>query len=122
MNALTIDERGSCLLLTAGEEITPELSAETKLVVEERLAERHFASVVLDISRVSVINSCGIGLMVSLHTQCVGQGSTFFVLQPSPRVLKTLELVQLRNFFNILDSLAAVPGLPPASPPDASQS
>jgi len=112
MDSVRIERQGDFLVLKAQQEVTAESSAQCKEAVDQHFADSAFAGVLLDISDLAGINSCGIGLMVTLHTKCVGQDTMLYIMGPNKHVLKTLELVQLSNFFNIVKSFDEIPGFP----------
>lgn len=116
MDPIRVEQHGQFLLLKPLQEVTAEGSAHCKEVVDDHFTNQSFKGVVFDISELPGINSCGIGLMVTLHTKCVGQDTTLYVMGPNKHVLKTLELVQLSNFFNIVKSFDDVSGFP--KPPE----
>jgi len=112
MDPIRIEKHGDFLLLKAANEVTAESSAQCKETVDEFFTDLSFKGVVMDIGDLAGINSCGIGLMVTLHTKCVGQDSAFYIMNPNKHVLKTLDLVQLSNFFNLARSWDDIPGFP----------
>lgn len=109
MDCLRIEAQEGVLILEAQDEISADCSARTKEIVDKHFEISDMTTVILDLSELTSINSCGIGLMVTLHTKCVGQNIRLYVLSPNKNVLKTLDLVQLSGFFNIVESMDCVP-------------
>ena len=64
----------------------------------------------LNIERVSM-DSSGIGFLVSINTRMRSSGRSFYLYRLSPAVEKTLGLVQLLNFFEILKDESALAAL-----------
>lgn len=110
MDPIRITRQGKFLLLAAPQEITADISTDCKDLVDDYFEDDTFKAVVMNLRNLLGITSCGIGLMVTLHTKCVSQGCAFYVMGANTHVLKTLELVQLRNFFKLVCSYDDIPG------------
>lgn len=71
-------------------------------------------ALVCDLAQVRFLDSSGIGLLVFLNNKLRQKDGSFFLFQPSREVRKTLELVQLLSFFELVDNevelLARLPG------------
>ncbi|MFW5837823.1 MAG: STAS domain-containing protein [Desulfovibrionaceae bacterium] len=104
MEAIEIKAGDSCLLVNCHGEVTIEVSGEMKRRIEESLQAETFESLVLDLSQVRFMDSSGIGALVALNSKVKSAGKRFYLLAPSEQVRKTLELVQLLSFFDIMDS------------------
>jgi anti-sigma B factor antagonist len=56
----------------------------------------------IDLSEIKLLDSCGLGMLISLHkTTCSRQGS-LRILNPTPGVLQILELTRLHRIFDIV--------------------
>ncbi len=104
MEAFRIELQGSTLLVTFSGEITLEITTDLKVRIDEAIKSGEFGSLVVDLSEITFMDSSGIGFLVAMNTKVMGMGKKMFLLKPSAQVRKTLELVQLSNFFQILDN------------------
>lgn len=113
MEKLTIRRDSDALILRYSGEITLEITGELKRCLDEELEDARVKAVVIDLSGVSFMDSSGIGFLVSANTRMRSSGRAFFLYKLSKPVEKTLGLVQLLQFFQILadeDALAAICG------------
>jgi anti-sigma B factor antagonist len=60
--------------------------------------------IVLDISALDFIDSTGMSLFVTAHKRAASDGRRLVVSLPTPRVLRTLQIVGLTDFFNFESS------------------
>ena len=62
----------------------------------------------IDLSQTSLVDSCGLGALVSVHNAAKGHdgngGVRMRLLNPSPSVQQVLELTRLHQFFEITNS------------------
>ncbi len=112
MDTMRVDKTDGYLVVHAPKEITNEYSTSTKEFVDHLFEEHGVHDVILNLSHLNGVNSCGIGFMVSLHTRCVGNGKRLHIYKPGPQAMKTLHLVQLDTFFNIVENPVNIPGFP----------
>lgn len=103
MTQLQFLEQDCTLIAQYVGELTLETAGACKKQLEEEIAKRTFESLILDMEKISFIDSSGIGMLVSLNSRIKGYGKSLFLLSPAEQVKKTLELVQLTEFFHILD-------------------
>jgi len=68
------------------------------------------ASVLLEMSAVSYIDSSGIAMMAQALSHARGKKLEFALVQPTDAVLRILKLTRLDNVFSRYDSVAAAPG------------
>jgi len=111
MDAFGVERRDNALRINFKGEITLEITTDIKKQIDSTLKEPGFQAVIIDLSQITFIDSSGIGFLVALNTRVMGQGKALYLFQPSGQVVKTLELVQLANFFKTLkneDELKAV--------------
>jgi len=83
-------------------EITLEITGDLKRRLDAELDGNEVATVVIDLSDVTFMDSSGIGFLVSVNTRMRSAGRSFFLYRLSKPVEKTLGLVQLLQFFQIL--------------------
>ncbi len=114
MENLKVEQRGKGFFLSLSGEITLEVTAELKNAIDAETEQVEFSVLVMDLSEVSFMDSSGIGFLVALTTRLKGQGRALYLYMPSTQVRKTLELVQLSNFFHIIadddELIALLPG------------
>ena len=104
MDSLRIEKKEDGLFLVFNGEITLEITTDLKKDIDASLVEADYEALVADLARVTFMDSSGIGFLVALNTKIMGLGKKMYLLKPSSQVRKTFELVQLSNFFNILDN------------------
>lgn len=104
MQGLEAELRGAALVVTCPGEVTFENTAEIRSFVDGKLAKEEYSIVVLDLSGVTFMDSSGIGTLVALNSKVYSGGKKFYLLSPTPQVLKTLELVKLSDFFDFINN------------------
>ncbi len=104
MENLTVRREQSALLLKYEGEMTLEVVPGLKRTVEAELASDEVTAVVMDLSCVEFMDSSGIGFLVSLYTRMRAAGKGFYLLSISSKVRKTLNLVQLLNYFTVVEN------------------
>ena len=102
MENLRIDEKSGNLIVRFRGELTKEVSADLKKAVEAAMVKFGPDLVAMDMTEVSLMDSSGIGLLVSLNAAVMGMGKRMVIFGMAARVRKTLELVQLNDFFTIV--------------------
>ncbi len=110
MEKLTLERKEAVLLARLSGEVTLDITHDLKRSINEELGAG-VEKLIMDLSSVDFMDSSGIGLLVSVNTRMRSGGKSFFLYSPSPQVEKTLSLVQLLSFFEILsdeDELKAV--------------
>lgn len=58
--------------------------------------------VVLDLARLSFIDSSGVSALLDLRNEVTGRGQTFVVRNPTPAVRRVLEITGLVDLFGVL--------------------
>lgn len=95
-----------------------ELDAEQAAGVRSVLAESVLAGpghVVVDLARLTFIDSSGLATLVAAHKGSRASGTSFVLAAPSARVAKVLALTGLRTVFETAPSVEqALAALPPA--------
>lgn len=104
METFRIEQKDKTIIIAFSGEITLEITSELKREIDEALQDSVFDSLIVDLAEITFMDSSGIGFLVALNTKILGLGKKMFLFKPSNQVSKTLELVQLNNFFNILES------------------
>lgn len=103
----------STLLVHFIGEVTIATSASMRQSVLECLTQQPVTHVVIDLSNVEFMDSSGIGMLVALKTRLEHGAKALFLLNPSPQVSSTINLVQLGSFFHVLTG--EVPFLNPST-------
>ena len=113
MENLTWIQKDGALVARYSGEITMDITQDFKREMERALEDDPSATLVLDLSDVSFMDSSGIGFLVACNTRLQASGRVLVLFSPSPQVRKTLGLVQLLEFFKVAESeeeLAALSG------------
>jgi anti-sigma B factor antagonist len=100
MKTFRIDRQDDTLFLRLQGEFTFGAATELRQAAEEAL-DSPFWAMVVDLSHVPFMDSTGIGTLVAINSKVYAAGRRFALLSPGERVLKTLELVRLQDFFII---------------------
>lgn len=104
MENLTWIHKGESLMGKYSGEITMEITQSFKREVEKVLEDGKSSLLVLDLSEISFMDSSGIGFLVACNTRLQSSGKTLVLFSPSAQVRKTLELVQLMEFFKVVEN------------------
>jgi anti-sigma B factor antagonist len=105
---LRLSRIGNALMLHYVGEITLEITGDLKRRLDAELEGDAIATVVVDLGDVTFMDSSGIGFLVSANTRMRSAGRSFFLYRLSPPVEKTLGLVQLLQFFQVLPDEASL--------------
>lgn len=103
MEAFRIEKKDDTVIIAFSGEITLEITSELKREIDDSLRDSVFDNLIVDLAEVTFMDSSGIGFLVALNTKIMGIGKKMYLFKPSNQVSKTLELVQLHNFFNMLE-------------------
>jgi anti-sigma B factor antagonist len=109
MTDLRFEDRGSWTKACFAGEITYEMTQKMKADAEavfKTLPDNPL--LVCDMQEVDFLDSSGIGLLVFLNNKMRQKNGQCFLLHPSEPVRKTLELVKLMTFFEVMDDEAEV--------------
>ncbi len=104
MEHLHIEQKEKLCILRFSGELTLEVVDQLKQETEQHLQDMNCPIMVMDLAQVMFLDSSGIGFLVNLNNKQKEQDCSFYLLSPSPQVRKTLSLVKLIDFFNILES------------------
>ncbi|MEW6746693.1 MAG: STAS domain-containing protein [Planctomycetota bacterium] len=81
-----------------------DISEPLKAQLREAVAEwqsrgcRHF---VLDLGKVSIVDSCGVGVLISLHNTVKASGGELFLVRLTPFIHKILRMMHLESYFQV---------------------
>lgn len=115
MKCLNIEGKGKlCILQHAGEltlENIPEVKKETEPYTEPYMEDGEFQMLVIDLSKTTFLDSSGIGFLVHVNNRMRSRNKKLYLLNLSPQVKKSLSLVRLLDFFNVIEDETALEAL-----------
>lgn len=84
-------------------DIADALKAQLKDVITEWQGRgcRHFC---FDLSNVSIIDSCGVSVMIALHNTIIGTGSQCYLAHLTPFIRRILRMMHLDGYFRVCES------------------
>lgn len=100
---ITSDEIGDILLFKIEGEFDVDCADELKPQLV-RFFEGNKKYLMIDISKIDYVDSSGLGLLVGAVRTC-NQGQRIFILGPSTRVSRALEITGLDRIFNIYPNM-----------------
>lgn len=56
----------------------------------------------IDLSQTTVVDSCGLGVLVALHKTASSRGGALRLLNPNPAVQQILELTRMHRIFEVI--------------------
>jgi anti-anti-sigma factor len=100
------DGRGTTIQLRArylNYDVADELKALLRTRAQELLdgGQRRF---VLDLGEVSIVDSCGVGLMIGLHNQVKAAGGELWLVGVTQFLQKILRMMHLDQYFHVAES------------------
>jgi anti-sigma B factor antagonist len=111
MEALKVEKIGRTCLMRYSGELTLEVIDRLKQEIEDYLTDQDCQTLVMDLSKTVFLDSSGIGFLVHINNRKKANNKEFYLLKPSAQVQKTLSLVKLIDFFNILEDESQLEGL-----------
>jgi len=108
------DGRGATIQLRArylNYDVADELKAVLRTRTQELLdgGQRHY---VLELAEVSIVDSCGVGLMIGLHNQIHAAGGGLWLVGVTQFLQKILRMMHLDQYFQLAASEADVQSRP----------
>lgn len=104
MENLRIEKKNRALVAMLEGEMTLDVTSSIRERLSAAMQKGGFDCLVLDLEQVGFIDSSGIGLLVSLSSQIEGDEKSFYLYRPGQQVARTLELVQLKKYFKVLQT------------------
>jgi len=104
MEGLSVEVLDGAVSAAFEGELTLEVTQDVRDEILAALEASGKKRLILDLSKVSFIDSSGIGFLVSMASRLKASEVGFHLFRPSVQVSKTLELVQLKNHFDTIDS------------------
>ena len=84
-------------------DVSDGLKATLRDVVQERL-DRGIKSFVLDLSKVSIVDSCGVGLMIGVHNLVKAAGGSLWLTGITHFLQKIFRMMHLDQYFHVVAS------------------
>lgn len=84
-------------------DVSDGLKPTLRTLVQERL-DRGVRSFVLDLSKVSIVDSCGVGLMIGLHNLVQAAGGTLWLTGITHFLQKIFGMMHLDQYFQVATS------------------
>jgi anti-anti-sigma factor len=84
-------------------DVSDGLKATLRDVVQARL-DRGVKGFVLDLSKVSIVDSCGVGLMIGLHNLVQGAGGSLWLTGITHFLQKIFRMMHLDQYFHVAAS------------------
>jgi anti-sigma B factor antagonist len=109
MERMSTEIQGQTCILRYSGELTLEVIDSLKDEIEGYLSRPECMVLVMDLSKTVFLDSSGIGFLVHINNRKTIKNKEFYLLDPSPQVRKTLNLVKLIDFFNIIDDVSDIP-------------
>lgn len=103
MEKMRVVKKGNGLIIGFTEEISLSLASMARDSIVKEMESPEVQAVLFDLATIAALNSMGIGLMVATKTNCTKAGKKFYLLSPSEAVLRTLDVVKMRNFFEVVE-------------------
>jgi anti-sigma B factor antagonist len=99
------EESGNGCVVVA---LSGEIDVAAAPTVRERLeqAADKVGALVVDLTRVSFIDSTALGVLIGIHKQCSASGTDMRLVVNEARILKVFEITGLTDLFDIVPSLA----------------
>ena len=101
MDGLTFNEKDGTLTAVISGELDHCLAAAVRDRIDERLQERIPAGLVLDISRITFMDSSGIGLIMGRSKLMKECGGRLEVLNPQPYIRRVMKLAGIERIVKI---------------------
>lgn len=103
METLSVNKEEGSIIVKYSGELTLEVTSRFKKEFDEIFEQKDWNNIIFDMQNISFMDSSGIGFLVSMHNKIKQKGLSFYVFKPSISVIKTLKLVKLLSFFDVLE-------------------
>ncbi len=105
MEALEVIKKNDSIIFKYSGELTldiiDEIKNEVTSIIENDIKDER--AIIFDLSDVSFLDSSGIGFLIHMKNRINAMNKKCYLLRPSNVVKNTLSLVNLINFFTIID-------------------
>ncbi len=101
MERLAHTNTDAALILGLSDEIIMDVVIEIKAEITQLIQNASQKAVVLDLSKVTFLDSSGVGLFIGLRRSCEEQGKTFSIANPTPPIRKLFDMLRLTDYFAV---------------------
>jgi len=107
MERLSHKKTDQALVIGLSDEIIMDVVVEMKAEITQLTESSPQKAVVLDLDRVTFMDSSGVGLLIGLRRMCQEQGKAFSIANPSPPIRKLFDMLRLTDYFAVPKSPAS---------------
>lgn len=100
-DAYTLQRTGDTVVCAISGETSNELVAKLRRQMQGLVEDDALRAVVLDLARITFMNSMGVSFLIYTKRQTEEAGKTLRLCNVAEQVAKVLKLVQLEKFFDI---------------------
>lgn len=111
MSTIQIEQINNCALIHHQGDLTLEVIDQLKEELDSFITGQNCTCLIMDLSQTPFIDSSGIGFLVHLNNRKKSDNLKFFLFAPTEQILKTLKLVRLLSFFEILNDVEEIEAL-----------
>ncbi len=101
----TYREIDGVLVVTLTGEINVQCSLEIFQWIKGEFLEKGYSKIIFDFSKVSGIDSLGLGILVSVYKNAISNKGNIVLVNPNENVFKLLQITGLIKIFKITDSV-----------------
>ncbi len=104
--AVTIEKRGSALIATVNAKMLDEKELkQLSAVLDQASADANVALIVVDLSRVQLVPSLGLGLLLRMSQKCEARKQGLTLAALSPQVRKMISITKLDRILKLSDTV-----------------
>lgn len=114
---IVVELREGAVIVRVNLKMFDDMHADVLTELIDQAAEKPgVSSVVLDMSRVQIIPSIGLGVLVQLSKKCKARQQKLKVAAVRPQIVKALNITALNKLFDLVDTVEE--GITPPTPDD----
>ena len=102
-NTFSIEKVDGSILISIKGEMTFDGVDRIRSELDQFISDQEFKSILVDLSNISFMDSTGIRFLVLIKQKMTMPDRPMYLLRPSSQVRKVLDLVQLLQFFEIVE-------------------
>jgi anti-anti-sigma factor len=105
---VTVERRESALIATINAKMLDDKELKALgAVLDQAASDASVSQVVVDLSRVHIVPSLGLGLLLRISQKCAARNQRFALAALTPNVRQTLTITKLDRVLKLADSVAA---------------
>ncbi|KUJ96876.1 MAG: Stage II sporulation protein [Desulfonauticus sp. 38_4375] len=104
MEEILVEKKDDIYLVKLSGELVLENVEDIKPKLENSLSEE-WKIFAVDLAEIEFMDSSGIGFLVALSNRIKQMGRKFVLVNPSKQVVKTLKLVNIYHFFDLVEDI-----------------